>query len=476
MRGRRACADSAHSATVETKRPVFEGLAGSQLSFSAAALHTMLEASVPAEARGLVVALSGGPDSAALLAAAAALGKNFRALPLRAVHVDHGLQPAAIEFREACRRLCDHLRVSLRIIAVEVERESSLSIEAAARDARYAALEADMQPRECLLTAHHREDQAETLLLQALRGAGVKGMSAMPICRPFGLGWHVRPLLDVAHSELEQFGAHLDSFGSIDPMNADLRFDRVYLRTGVWPLIEKRWPGAAIALSRAARHMAEAQQLLDIAAGAEVGRLRDGDALSIPALRALSPLKRINAVRLWLSQAGLEAPPTARLVEALRQVFDAEADHLPAIVWGCNALRRYRQRLFFTDAEPPRLGSAKPWVGALGTPLQLGPRLGNLTWIAQRGGIDAQRLPAALTVRRRDGGETLRPAPLAKTQTVQHLCQSLGVLPWMRDALPLVFAGDELIAVADLWLDAGWCAAADAPGLRLAWNNAPLVT
>jgi tRNA(Ile)-lysidine synthase len=99
-----------------------------------------------------------------------------------------------------------------------------------------------------------------------------------------------------------------------------------------------------------------------------------------------------------------------------------------------------------------------------------------LTWIARPGGIDAGRLPAALIVRRRDGGETLRPAPQAKTQTVQHLCQSLGVLPWMRDSLPLVFAGHELIAVADLWLDAGWCAAAGAPGLGLAWNNAPLVT
>jgi len=446
------------------------------LSFSAAALHAVLEASVPLEAGGLVVALSGGPDSAALLAAAAALGKNFRALPLRAVHIDHGLQAAAVEFREACERLCNHLGVPLRIIAVEVERECNLSIEAAARDARYAAIEADMQPRECLLTAHHREDQAETLLLQALRGAGVKGMSAMPICRAFGPGWHVRPLLDVAHGELERFGAHLQAFRSIDPMNEDSRFDRVYLRTVVWPLLEKRWPGAAIALSRAARHMAEAQQLLEMAAGAELARLRDGDALSIPALRALAPLKRINAVRLWLSEAGLEAPPTARLLEALRQIFDAEADHQPAIVWGGNALRRYRQRLFFTEADPPRLPDAKPWVGALEAPHELGPRLGKLTWIAQPGGIDAQRLPAALSVRRRDGGETLRPAPLAKTQTVQHLCQSLGVLPWMRDALPLVFAGDELIAVADLWLDAGWCAAADAPGFKLAWNNAPLVT
>jgi tRNA(Ile)-lysidine synthase len=443
-----------------------------------AALHAALDASVPAEASGLVVALSGGPDSAALLRAMVSLGQNFRALPLRAVHIDHGLQPAAADFRAACASLCGQLRVPLRIVAAAVA-HAGLSIEAAARAARYAALTREIQPRECLLTAHHRQDQAETLLLQALRGAGVKGMSAMPVCRPFGAGWHVRPLLDVAPSDLKQFGELEPSASinpSIDPMNQDLRFDRVYLRSALWPLIEKRWPGAATALTRAARHMAEAQRLLEMAAGADVARLRDGDALSIPGLRALSALKRVNAVRLWVSQEGLEAPSTARLIEALRQVFDAEADHQPAIVWGGHALRRYRQRLFVTRADPPRVSEAHSWRPATGASLELGPALGNLTWISQPGGIDAARLPVSVIVRRRDGGETLKPARSARTHTVQHLCQSLGVLPWMRDALPLVFAGDELIAVADLWLDARWCAAADAPGLGIAWNNAPLVT
>jgi tRNA(Ile)-lysidine synthase len=450
-------------------------------------LHAALDAFVPAEASGLVVALSGGPDSAALLRAAVAPGKNLRALPLRAVHIDHGLQPAAADFRAACERLCAQLRIPLRIVAIEVPHAHGASLEAAARETRYAALSLEMQPRECLLTAHHRQDQAETLLLQALRGAGVKGMSAMPACRPFGPGWHVRPLLDVAHGDLKRFGeferaasrdpsSDPSSDPSIDPMNQDLRFDRVYLRTAVWPLIEKRWPGAAISLTRAARHMAEAQRLLEMAAGADVARLRDGDALSIPGLRALSPLQRVNVVRLWVSQGGLEAPSTARLIEALRQVFDAEADHQPAIVWGGHALRRYRQRLFVTRADPPRVPDARTWSPVAGSSLELGPALGNLTWIAQQGGIAAERLPASVIVRRRDGGETLKPASSARTQTVQHLCQALGVLPWMRDALPLVFAGDELIAIADLWLDARWCAAADAPGLGIAWNNAPLVT
>jgi len=446
------------------------------MSSSAASLYAALESSVPKGARGLVVALSGGADSAALLAGLAALGGGFRGLPLRAVHIDHGLQAAAAEFREACKNLCERLGVALELIRVEVQTGSGLSIEAAARDARYAALAAQLQPLECLLTAHHRQDQAETLLLQALRGAGVKGMSAMPVCRALGLGWHVRPVLDVPHRELLLWAGDLENSKSMDPMNEDLRFDRAYLRKAIWPLIETRWPGAEIALSRSARHMAEAQELLDRAAAADVARLRDGDALSVPALRALPQLNRVSAIRAWLSEAGVEAPSTARLAEALRQVFDADADHQPAIMWGDKALRRYRQRLFLTAANCPRLEGERPWATALGSSIALGANLGSLTWRAQTGGIAADALPTTVMVRGREGGETLKPGRAAKTQTVQHLCQAQGVLPWMRDALPLVFAGDQLIAVADLWLEARWCAAPGAPGLKIAWNNAPSVT
>ena len=444
------------------------------MSFSAASLHAALESCVPADAAGLVVSLSGGADSAALLAAAAALGRKFRGLPLRALHVDHGLQAAAAEFRENCQALCHQLGIPLKVIAVEVRKDAGESIEAAARAARYAALASQLQAGECLLTAHHREDQAETLLLQALRGSGMKGMSAMPMCRELGQGWHARPLLDVARDDLRQFAAHLQRLQSADPMNEDLRFDRVHLRRAVWPPLEQRWPGAASALARAASHLADAQLLLDAAARADVARLRDGDELSVPGLRCLTPLKRAHAVRLWLSEKGLEPPSTARLAEALRQILDAEEDQQPAMVWGGKALRRYRQRMFATEADPPRVQS-QPWTARLGASIDLGPQLGRLTWVAQSGGIAPQRLPAMLEVRRRAGGETLKPAPSAKTQTVQHLCQSWGVLPWMRDALPLVFAGDELIAIADMWTDARW-RAPDAPGLQIEWSGAPTVT
>ena len=451
------------------------------MSFEAASLRAALVRHAPAEVSGLVVALSGGADSAALLMAAAAL-QEFRGT-LRAVHIDHGLQSAAGQFREACRGLCDALHVPLLIIEVRVDSSSGASIEAAARDARYAALGTQLLPKECLLTAHHRRDQAETLLLQALRGAGVKGLAAMPICRRLGVGWHLRPLLDVSQDELLLYAksvirheAQLFAVATIaDPMNDDLRFDRNYLRRQVWPLIEQRWPAAATALSRSARHAAEAQTLLNGAAASDLARLRDGDALSVPGLRALSVARRVNAVRAWLSESGREVPATPRINEALRQVFDADDDHLPAIVWGDSALRRYRQRLFFADAAPPRLFDTQAWAMPL-SPLDLGAGLGVLGWAAgQKGGIGAHALSRGLTVRRRAGGEALKPGPRASTQSVRHLCQAVGVLPWMRDALPLVFAGDALIAVGDLWTDARWCVAADAPGLSLTWRDAPVI-
>jgi tRNA(Ile)-lysidine synthase len=364
----------------------------------------------------------------------------------------------------ACEQQCERLRVPLTVLRVVVAADTGESLEAVARDMRYAALEADLAPGECLLTAHHARDQAETLLLQAVRGAGLKGLSAMPACREFGPGWHVRPLLDVPPEVLLEFGAKFAPSHAVDPMNADLRFDRNYLRRQVWPMLEARWPGVGNALTRTARHVADAEQLLEESAAADLARLRDGEALSVPALRALPLLRRFNAVRLWLSESGVKPPSSARLVEALRQVFEAQADHMPAVIWGEFAMRRYRQRLFLTRARPARLEGAYEWQVGCAQPLELGNGLGELVWTAQRGGIHPKFSHVLLQVRARGGGETLKPHSKAKTQSVQHLCQGLGVLPWMRDALPLLFAGNDLIAVADLWLDAHWCAGDQARG------------
>lgn len=459
------------------------------MSFRALDLLQVLRAELPAGATGLLVALSGGADSSALLAALASLGEAELGVPVRAVHIDHGLQPAAAVFRETCVRLCRELSVRLTLVTITIDCPSGVSIEAAAREARYGALASAMRARECLLTAHHREDQAETLLLQALRGAGLKGVAGMPRRRLCGPGWHLRPLLGVARADLQEFAADRGIVSAQDPMNTDLRFERAYLRSQLWPRIEARWPGAAQALARTAAHAAEADALLDATADVDLGVLRDGEALLLPRLRALGPARRSHAVRRWLHERAVLLPPTARLREALRQVLAADGDHLPAVTWDRYALRRYRDRLFVTEAEPPRLARPLSWhIGAghtgshasghamgpeLGAELELGAGLGALHLASQGGGLDPSRLPSTLLVAPRSGGETLRPAGKAATQTVQHLCQALGVLPWMRDALPFIFAGQELIGIGDLWLDARWCVPADERGVGFRWLRAP---
>jgi len=285
----------------------------------------------------------------------------------------------------------------------------------------------------------------------------------------------MRPLLHFAKRDLRRFGVAAGVTAVPDPMNDDTRFDRAYLRRHLWPVIEARWPGAAIAVSRTAGHVAVAQGLLDRAAAQAVDRLRDGDALSVAGLRALSAPEQVNTLRYWIATHAAPPPSTARLGEAVRQILAAEADHQPAVIWGEHALRRYRSRLFLTPAHPPSLKEQCEWPVADGSTLDLGGELGVLQWSPQQGGLDAARLPGTLMVRRRRGGETLRVHRHGRTQSLQHLCQSLGVLPWMRDALPLVYAGCDLIAVGDLWQDARWCVAAGAPGFGCTWRGAPIL-
>ena len=445
------------------------------MSLSVPALRALIRAQVPEDTFALIVALSGGADSAALLAALAAPAQLPLPFELRAVHIDHGLQAAAQALQDSCLNQCRRFGVPLKVIAVDVDLKPGDSVEAKAREARYAALALEVGERECLITAHHALDQAETLLLQGLRGSGLKGLAAMPARKHFGRGWHLRPLLDVKKGDLVALGAELEAGGCEDPMNKDPRFDRSFLREQLMPRLLERWPGAPAALARTARHAAEAQDFIDAAAARDLSAVRDGSALMLPQLRSLQSARRLNALRLWLNEADVEPPSEARIHEALRQMFEAQADHQPTVSWGEHALRRYRQRLFLTPKELPRLSGPQHLPAQPGASLPLGEGLGRLRIEPMNGGLDPTRV-RLLSVRPRVGGEALKPARGARTQSVQHLCQAWGVFPWMRDALPFLYVEhveQNLVAVADLWLDESWCVAANAPGLGVRWENAP---
>ncbi len=395
-------------------------------------------------------------DSAVLLAALAArLRKRTR---LRAVHVHHGLHANADQWSEHCATLAKRFGVPLTTMRIKVARGRGDSLEAAARHARYEALAAELAPGEVLLTAHHEDDQLETVLLQLMRGAGVAGLAGMPEVAPFARGTLVRPLLSRSRAELEAWARANELTWVDDDTNANEQFDRNYLRRRVLPVLRERWPAAAHAASRSARHAAEAQGLLDALALADVERASNGASLSVQRLRALAPDRRRNAVRFWIARAGYTVPDTKRLREITTTLIDARADANPVVSWNATRVCRHADQLTLESVRSARATSSD--ADAIGWDWRAQPRIpladtrGALEITPDpHGPIDLDALPTVLTIRQRRGGERLRPRRGGRTATVKSLLQSSHVPLAERAAMPLVFNDEQLVAVADRWVD-----------------------
>ncbi|MBS0367299.1 MAG: tRNA lysidine(34) synthetase TilS [Proteobacteria bacterium] len=291
----------------------------------------------------LCVAFSGGADSTALLAALARL--HPAPLALRALHVDHGLQAPARQWSAHCQRIARALSVPLTVRRVRVRRGRGDSLEAAARAARYRVAAAQLAAGECLLTAHHQQDQMETVLLQLLRGAGLAGLAAMPAVAPFGKGFLVRPVLTVKPAALRAWLAGKRLTWVEDPSNADPLLDRSYLRSAVLPPLLARWPAAAKTVGRSAAHMAQALELLQEQAATDVETAAAGTGLSAAVLRRLPAGRRDGALRYWIAAAGARQPPATRLNEISGTLLEAGADRHPEVRWPGACVRRKGDRL-----------------------------------------------------------------------------------------------------------------------------------
>ncbi len=420
------------------------------------------------------VAYSGGADSHALLHALAVLRERLGG-ELRAVHVDHGLHPDAAAWARHCERICADLCVPLRILRVDARAGRGESPEASARAARYAALRELIGPGELLLTAHHADDQAETVLLQLLRGAGPAGLAGMASRRRFGAGLLVRPLLGFTRAALRGYAdAHALAWIE-DSANADPAVARSHLRHRVLPALAERWPGYAATLARAAAHQAEAARVLETVARGDLAALGGGTAgLAVEGLRALDPARQRLVLRVWLRASGLPVPPAARLERGRRDLLDARDDREPSVRWPGAEVRRYRGRLHAMAPLPPVPAALSlPWD--LRESLLLPAGLGVLHAQAACGvGLsEAACRAGAVTVRLRSGGERCRPgARGARSRAVKKLLQERGVPPWIRARLPLVYVDGQLAAVAHLWVCAPFAARHDEPSLRLRWEAA----
>jgi tRNA(Ile)-lysidine synthase len=416
------------------------------------------------------VALSGGLDSTVLLHALVALG----VAPLRAAHVDHGLQPQSGAWAQQCERLCAGLGVPLAVHRVTVDARGGEGPEGAARRVRYAVLAAGLAPGEVLATAHHRDDQAETVLLNLVRGGGVAGLGGVPAAAALGPGRLLRPLLELPRAALAEYARGAALAWVEDPSNADRGLDRNFVRHEVLPLLAQRWPAASVTLARSGRLCAEAAGLLDELAAQDARRVGRRGRVRVAALAELAPARQRNLLRHLCRLALGSVPSEARLREGLAQLLAAGPDRNPALEWTGGSIRRHRGEL---HVLPPLPGGAGPAGGKLaataGASLDLGG-LGRLRLVRARGaGLATARLGESLEVRWRRGGERLRPAGDAHTRELKKLLQDRGIVPWMRPHVPLVYAGDALAAVGTLWVADEYAARAGEPGLRLRWERHP---
>lgn len=391
------------------------------------------------------VAYSGGLDSTVLLHILASLAPRETIPPLTAVHIHHGLQAVGDLWPEHCQRVCDELVVPLKVVRVSVAPGASL--EQAARDARYAAFAAQLGDSEVLLVAQHADDQAETLLFRLLRGAGVRGLAAMPISRSLGQGHVLRPLLNCSQAELRDYAVKHNLQWVEDPSNGDEQFSRNFLRRQVLPMLTQRWPQAVSRFSQATEHLREASEMLDELAVQDLAAAQGSagcgwlklPSLALAPLRAISSARQRNALRYWLRD--LTPMPDTEHWEGWRNLRDAAVDAAPIWRLAGGEIHRGDERLWWLSGdwlrqpEPIRL----PMVA--GQPLAL-PGNGHVR-------IEGQLPVGDWSVVYRQGGEVMN-LPGRGRRDLKRLLNEQAVTKFIRGRLPLLICDGQLVAVANM--------------------------
>jgi tRNA(Ile)-lysidine synthase len=411
------------------------------------------------------IGYSGGIDSTVLLHALAQI-PAARERGLRAIHVDHGLHADSARWTQHCRAFAASLDIALDVIAVDVERDVGTGLEDAARRARHAAFVTHLAPGEILALAHHRDDQAETILLKLLRGAGPEGLGGMRVLRALGKGSLWRPLLNLPRSALTDYARAHDLHWIEDPSNADTQLRRNFLRAEILPRLAQRWPDAHAALAHSATWARNAADLIQTQSAAALQTLRGPEPATLRwrDWLALPDALRDQVLRHWLRELRLDEPAHTHVAQIERQLREAASDRLPCVRWAGTEVRRYRDGLYaMRPAPPPPQNWQVDWNGSV---LDL-PAGGTLTLQSDTHGDSARAV--ALRVRYRQGGERLKPAGKPHTRDLRLLLQEAGMPPWQRAQVPLVFAEDELIAAGDLFQSAAAHDLCSRLGARIVW-------
>ncbi len=391
------------------------------------------------------IAYSGGIDSHVLLHLLAT-SDRCELKKLHAIHINHGLHPDSNTWTQHCSEIATGLQVAFTNINVVVDNIASLGMEAAARQARYQAIQSAVSEDDVILTAQHQHDQAETLLLQLLRGAGPKGLAGMANITKLGSAQLVRPFLAVSQTDIVAYATRHDLKWIDDPSNVETRWARNYIRHDLWPKIEQRWPAAAKTLSRSAQHCAEAAQLLDELAQIDIKTLVDiRNSLSISQLVRLNTARQRNVLRYFIGLHTSSLPSTICLEQILTEVCHAREDANPLVQWADVEARRYQDRLYIKASEnshdPKRVVTLSDLA-----PIKLDDDR-CLLWQQGVGqGLSKATIESGLTVKFRQGGERIKLSE-SHHSSLKHLFQQWAVPPWLRDSIPLIYREHELIAV-----------------------------
>jgi tRNA(Ile)-lysidine synthase len=390
------------------------------------------------------IAFSGGLDSHVLLHLLAGL-RDELPLTLRAVYVNHSLSPHAESWGAHCKKVCADLQVDFIQQTVDAKSSTGESPEEIARERRYEIFTKLLNEKDLLFTAHHQDDQAETVLLQLFRGAGPKGLSAMPLMKKLGDGFQVRPLLNLTREDLRNYAEENQLRWIEDESNTNKIFSRNFIRHEIMPILKKRWPATSATLARVAANCADAQEILDETAALDLANTRGAalNTLSVRGMLALSEVRQRQVLRLWLNQSDYPIPSTVKIQQIQRDVLMSRTDKAPHVKWtGCE-IRRYRDDIF-AMSWLQEFDREKVLAWDLQNPLHVS-NLGTLSTTAVKGsGLRAGI--SKLTVRFRQGGEVCRLRGC--THTLKNLFQENDIPGWERDRIPLLYSGTQLIAAA----------------------------
>lgn len=436
----------------------------------------------PQSSYHLLVAYSGGLDSSVLLHLLVILQQKLRTTPnapfqlqLSAMHVHHGLSAHADAWAQHCQQVCQQYAVPLQVVRVNVDKASGQGIEASARAARYEALKQAQADFICL--AHHQQDQAETLLLQLMRGAGPKGLAGMAaLDLKQGL---LRPLLDLSRQTLETY-ANANALRWVeDDSNLDTRYDRNFMRHHVLPLLETQYKGVHKTLSRTAQHMAETSELLDELAVMDASQIAMAGVygnplcLQVDKLAALTEARAKNLLRWWIAQHALTMPNAELLNQVLQQLISARKDasidvHLSSEY----SIKRYLGLAYIVQHVALDNFEERLWQGE--SVIQLNAQDSLMFEKGLGKGIALKHISSTpLRIRMRAGGERFRLAHNRPSQTLKHIFQTHHIPPWLRERMPLVWLAETLVCIPNIGVDPSVAALPDEIGVSIRWQTNP---